>query len=340
MEDEWIELGELLRATGMSERKRAFIRWRGAGLILRPQPRPLLGGGRVSKYPPGSSAQLRRVQELENDRSVPRRLDAWLLILWTEGYPVDIRPAVTRLYDNLLEAMSDQKRETFAAVVDAISTKKVKGLGGKGGRGGKLRLLKKMVAKVGDREEWVALVSLIFAAAAGVRSDSSFRYGTVEPAFRGLLKIAAVPKDWEAPPNNLSIDLWAIGYSLVKFLSDLVAPSAPISEDEMERVRVVFARLARLTAAIEGVSLTTLPRHARRTLVAHGVTITQDTIDLALDMWRDIDIRLFLVPGFILILRRAGENVEGWLSLAEAAVAMLPKSAVESPEVSNLEAAG
>jgi hypothetical protein len=130
-----------------------------------------------------------------------------------------------------------------------------------------------MIAKVGDLEEWAALVGLISAAATGAKSESSLHYGNVEPAFRGLLKIAAMPKDWEAPPDNLSIDLWALGHSLVKLLSDVVAPSTPIGEDEMERLRVVFARLARLAAAVEGVSLTALPRHARRTLVAQGVRL-------------------------------------------------------------------
>src|SRR5438874_7744193 len=115
MDGEWIEVGELLRITGMSERKRAFIRWRDAGLIPKPQTRPRPGGGTISEYPPGTLAQVRRLQELENDKSVPRSLDAWRLVLWDESYTVDVRPSVLRLFDKLLGAMSD-KEKTAAAL--------------------------------------------------------------------------------------------------------------------------------------------------------------------------------------------------------------------------------
>jgi len=102
-----------------------------------------------------------------------------------------------------------------------------------------------------------------------------------------------------------------------------------MSEDEIERVRLIHARLARLAASLKDVSLIALPLHARRTLAARGVKVTQDTIALLRDMWSITDIRLAFVPGVALVLRGAGENVEGWLSLAEAAVAMLPKGEVE-----------
>jgi hypothetical protein len=70
------------------------------------------------------------------EREGSRRIRAWLLILWIEGYTVDVRPAVTRYFDKLLEAMADD--EKVATAVEAISAKKVKGL-----RGGKQRLLKR-----------------------------------------------------------------------------------------------------------------------------------------------------------------------------------------------------
>jgi hypothetical protein len=314
VEDEWIEVGELMRATGISDR--TLARWRDAGLIPRPQTMPRAGGGSVSKYPPGTLVQMRRVQELERDG--PRSIDAWLLALWIEGYTVDIRPAVTRVFSKWLKVLADEEKVAKAA--DAISDRKARAL-----RGGRQRLLNRMTARVVGLEEWSEFVRWVLAVAVGVKPEVSLHDQGVEPApLPALLKIGGLPKDWGPPADNLSVEQWPIA-----FLRDVLATTG---ENEMERVRLVFVRLARLAAAADVVSLAALPRHARRTLAARGVKVTQDTIALLLDMWRDTEIRLTLVSGIALILRGASEKAEEWLSLAEAAVAMLPKGAAERPD--------
>lgn len=303
MEDDWIELGELLRATGIT--KRTLARWRDAGLIPRPRPRPRRGGGTISKYPPGTLAQLRRVQELELEG--PRRSDAWKLALWTEGYTVDIQPAVMRLLDNASKALTNEE-----TVTKAFSVKNLRGR-----RGEQQRLLNRMTARVRS-ENWSEIGRWIFAVATGKTPAVFLRdHGTAPSPLSALLKIAGLPRDWGPPADSLPVERWSVA-----FLRDV---TATMQISEMARVRLVFVRVARLAAAVDTVSLGTLPRHARRTLAARGVKVTQDTIALFRDLWSDIDIRLMLVPGFALILRGAAETAESWLSLAEAAVVMLPK---------------
>jgi len=277
----------LIWATGITAR--ALVRSRDAGLIPRPETTPRPGGGSVSKYPPGTLAQVRRVQELECE---PRSIDAWLSALWIEGYAVDIRPAATRVFRKWLNALAD--KEEVAKTVGAISDRKVKAL-----RGGR---------------QWSEFVRWLFAVAVGMTPEVSLKDRGTEPApLPALLKIGGLPKDWGPPVEKLSVEQW------------------PIGENELERVRLTYVRLARLVAAADRVSVAGLPHHARRTLAARGVKVTQDTIALLLDTWRDTEIRLTFIPGIALILRGAAERAEEWLSLAEAAVAMLPKSAVEPP---------
>jgi DNA-binding transcriptional MerR regulator len=92
MGDDAVEVGELLRITGITSRQ--LERWRDAGLIPRPQPAPLPGGGTVSRYPPGTAVQARRIQELQ--RGLPRSLNEVLVALWIEAYAVDVRAAVAK----------------------------------------------------------------------------------------------------------------------------------------------------------------------------------------------------------------------------------------------------
>jgi len=271
----------------------------------------------VSKYPPGTPAQVRRVQDLEDDKSVPRNFDAWRLVMWTEGYTVDVRTAAVRVINQWLEALADKEKD---AAVDAISDRKVRAL-----RGGRQRLVDRMTARVRGLEEWSEIIRWALAVAAGAKPEVSLHDHGIEPApLSALLKIGGLPKDWGPPADNLPVEQWSIA-----LLRDVLAT---LGESEMERVRLVYARLARLAASLDKVTLLALPRHARRTLAARGVEVTQDTIALLLDIWRVTEIQLTLVPGIALILRFAGENAEGWLSRAETAVAILPKDEIENPK--------
>jgi hypothetical protein len=147
-----------------------------------------------------------------------------------------------------------------------------------------------------------------------------------------LRKLFRLPSDFGPPSANLPVEQWSLTFYL--------SVAETMSAEEIERVRLIYVRLARLAAALDKASpLGGLPRHTRRALKARGVDVLQKVIALLLDIWRDIDLRLMAVPAVALILRAADEDAMRLLSLAEAAVGMSQKRKEESPERRLAEAA-
>lgn len=286
MQDGWIERSALLEQTGLSAKQLEKL----SGLLPRPVVRSLGRGlGKRSFYPPGTVGQIRRIQGLKRDGL---RLGEIRFVLWLEGFALDFRSAMLRSFDNLLATAATRDK------ADKVKEAAV----------GTFRRLARN--RVRQPEELAELVNWAFAIVTGSPLDVSLRDpdSWLRPA---LLKLGGLPHDYGWPTDNLSFEQWSI-----RFLRDV---AATIDENEMEHVRLFYVWLERLAAAFEGVSLDSLPRHARGTLAARGDTITQDTIAFFLKV-HSATRRLVCVPCLALVLRAGGENAERWLSLGKAAV--------------------
>jgi hypothetical protein len=308
----WLSEAELIAESGISRRN--LIRWRGQGLVPKPNVMRLGAAGTASYYPPIAVPMILRLYELQRET---RDVDAWIWGLWLDDrdFPADIRAwTIAKLrsaqqVENQIKDFDDLECAVLAMP--------------KPGRNNPLR---PMYGRVRTPSNRATLMIWGIALGLGLTPPSSL-YDRSQPVFRTLKKAVGLPKNERVPDRELRVERM----SLARLCEIITAASTM----ELEQVRQDCRTIARLASTAEAVDWgavdATLSRHTRRKLKAQRIS-PPAAVGTLLDQWRNFTCRAGLLP-FLISVRRSPDHsviMSQRLAISERAVAAFPKLPVHA----------